>query len=106
MKNLVACALALTLLVGCTDGDDQSSIPGIPELRGRECFVVYTRDALGISTDESSVSAETVWSGASGALAARGTLRRTSDAWVVLENSKGLHQAIPTNSILSVIEIE
>jgi hypothetical protein len=75
-------------------------------LHGKECFVTYRRDALGYATDrDNAVKAETVSSGRTGELAARGKMKEANGAWVILETNEGL-QAIPVNSILVVREIK
>jgi len=97
-KALVVALVTGALLAGCSEHEE------LPSLHGRECYVIYRRDALGYATDKhNGVKAGTVLSGRTGELAARGTLRQANDAWVVLETPEGL-QAIPVSSILVVRE--
>ena len=107
MRILTAIILLSTLLVGCGDRS-QSSGEGahdaLPELRNKECTVVYRRDALGYATpDKSGISAETIQSGQR-KLATTGKLRRATRDWILLENGEGRLRGIPVSSILSIYE--
>ena len=107
MRILIFIACFTMLLSGCADQSQQQSVHGLSELEGENCLVIYRRDALGYATDEPGISADTVFSGSAGKLAARGKLKEANDSWVVLEiETAGGLQAIPVSSILSIVKVK
>lgn len=100
-KMMLMCLIGACLLTGCSQSSNSLS-----SMQGKECFVIYRRDALGYATDKDNpVKAETVLSGIAGELAAKGELKEANSTWVIIDTESGL-QAIPVNSILSVREIK
>ncbi len=101
MKLFLSCLLLLTLLSGCNQRTPES-IQGLPELEGKECHVVYRRDALGYATNNDGISAEIIQTGTK-KLAVSGKLKRANGEWVVLETPQGL-RTIPVSSVLGIFE--